>query len=344
MAAQSAGCRPVARGPDPESVRNQEMVDLGALWIDRPDALQRLDGMMLDARTRDDVEHFIRHGYVILRECVDPALADRVLADALAMFEAPQRYVVRESSVYIDPGKIRELAHGHRIIDLYEVSPAARDAAFAPHAANFLRAVFGEPAIGIQSLFFEYGSQQAIHQDTAYVVSRKPLALAAAWIALEDVAQGTGELIYYPGGHRFPHYFFNNGASKAWSAGRDGTEVHQRYLRHLHVCAKEAAIKLDRFLPRKGDVLIWHADLPHGGSLITQSRTRRSLVVHFVPKSVKAYYQTVIGRDYYEFSHPSGHLFTSRHFALKKVDRDGRAPILFDNGISAERAERHCVF
>ena len=36
------------------------------------------------------------------------------------------------------------------------------------------------------------------------------------------------------------------------------------------------------FLPRRGDVLIWHAALVHEGSPITdQSRTRKSLVTHY---------------------------------------------------------------
>ena len=36
------------------------------------------------------------------------------------------------------------------------------------------------------------------------------------------------------------------------------------------------------FLPRKGDVFIWHAQLYHGGAPIeTPGRTRRSMVAHF---------------------------------------------------------------
>lgn len=38
------------------------------------------------------------------------------------------------------------------------------------------------------------------------------------------------------------------------------------------------------FRPRKGDVLIWSADLVHGGSPVTDpSLTRKSLVGHYCP-------------------------------------------------------------
>jgi len=308
------------------------------LWIDQPDALAQVAGRGFTDETRGHVEHFIERGYTIFRGAVPAEVIDEVSADAQALLTKPERYVVRDKGAYVDTTRIREVGIGHRIIDLYAVSPAARDAIFAPAVGDFLHAVFGEPAIAIQSLHFEYGSQQAIHQDTAYVVSGRPLALAATWIALEDITPGTGELIFFPGGHRFPHFLFGPGM-KAWSQGRDGTEVHQRYLAQLQAQAKAAGIKTERFLARKGDVLVWHADLPHGGSRITAPGTRRSLVAHFAPISVKANYRNVIGPDYHELAHPTGHFFSSRHFTLRQLDAEGRAPILFDGGVSLKRAQ-----
>ena len=43
----------------------------------------------------------------------------------------------------------------------------------------------------------------------------------------------------------------------------------------------------ERFEANKGDLLIWHADLLHGGAKIENpSRTRKSLVTHFMPLGV----------------------------------------------------------
>jgi len=50
-------------------------------------------------------------------------------------------------------------------------------------------------------------------------------------------------------------------------------------------------LTLQRFLARKGDALIWAADLAHGGSPITDPRlTRRSLVTHYTPESTAPAY------------------------------------------------------
>ena len=46
------------------------------------------------------------------------------------------------------------------------------------------------------------------------------------------------------------------------------------------------------FLPKKGDVIIWHANLIHGGAPVTDpSLTRKSMVVHYYAKDVIKYHE-----------------------------------------------------
>ena len=59
------------------------------------------------------------------------------------------------------------------------------------------------------------------------------------------------------------------------------------HLQSLHDRSKERGLKLEHFMARKADALIWAADLAHGGSPITDpALTRRSLVTHYTPESV----------------------------------------------------------
>jgi ectoine hydroxylase-related dioxygenase (phytanoyl-CoA dioxygenase family) len=52
---------------------------------------------------------------------------------------------------------------------------------------------------------------------------------------------------------------------------------------------EERGLKTEKFMAKKGDVLIWHADLMHGGARIQDPRqTRKSLVAHFMPLGVMA--------------------------------------------------------
>lgn len=311
--------------------------DLGELWIDRPDTAAHLATLGLDRQTERDLAFFIDQGYVIIPGALSAELADHVVADAHSVMRHPTRYVVRDKGQYVDPAQMTEFHLGHRIIDLYAVSPAAREAVFTPRVSNLLQAAFGEPAVVIQSLYFEYGSQQAIHQDTAYVVSRRPMALAAIWIALEDIEPGTGELCYYPGGHRVPHHLFG-GTRKHWIQAQDGAEAHQAYFQYLHDQSRALGSELATFHAKKGDVLIWHADLPHGGSRIRHMRSRRSYVLHFAPQSVKAHYFDKIGPHYRELPAAGGNFFSCRHYKLGELDAAGQAALLFDGGVSRRRA------
>ena len=56
---------------------------------------------------------------------------------------------------------------------------------------NF-KIVLRRTALLFQSLSFIKGSNQGIHQDTAYVVTDQPMKLIATWIALEDINPGSG--------------------------------------------------------------------------------------------------------------------------------------------------------
>jgi ectoine hydroxylase-related dioxygenase (phytanoyl-CoA dioxygenase family) len=117
----------------------------------------------------------------------------------------------------------------------------------------------------------------------------RPLELAACWIALEDVRPGAGELIYVPGSHRFDDFDFNG--KKHWSPVEDGPEKHEEWARWIHIEAERRQLPVGRFLAKRGDILIWHADLAHGGSpIVDPALTRQSLVGHFCPSGRSPHY------------------------------------------------------
>jgi ectoine hydroxylase-related dioxygenase (phytanoyl-CoA dioxygenase family) len=152
-----------------------------------------------------------------------------------------------------------------------------------------LKSIFDDKPKVFQSLCFWQGSEQAIHKDAAYVkVDTGPLRLAATWLALEDITPGTGELEFYIGSHRAPDYLF--GGVHKWMENLP--EEHHRFLQSLYDDAEKYSQRHGSFLAKQGDVLIWHADLAHGGSQITQpDKTRKSLVAHFTSAADEPFYR-----------------------------------------------------
>jgi phytanoyl-CoA hydroxylase len=86
---------------------------------------------------------------------------------------------------------------------LETVSLAARRLSLNRFTCDFLSHVFLDHPAVIQSLTFWRGSQQPAHLDYPWVIVQAKLAhLAASWVALEDVHEDSGPLIYYPGSHK----------------------------------------------------------------------------------------------------------------------------------------------
>ena len=319
--------------------KKQSVARYGELWVDRTEKVAARLKRVPDP-LRPYVRDFIERGYVVFPGAVPEEIVDRIIADKNRVFAEPEKFVLKHKGQYTDPCTLEALDRGDRIVDLFAISPAARDAIAAPIITQFLQTVFDDYPVAMQSIYFQYGSQQALHQDTAYVISEKPLSLAACWIALEDVVPGSGELIYYPKSHRFEHFLFS-GEHKNWMPARDGQEQHQQFLQSLHDQASAKEIEQEAFLARKGDVLIWHADLAHGGNPIDQpDQTRMSLVAHFCPRAVKATYRKHIPQTYCEVKHASGMYFTCRHYDLAPLDRGhDEADLIYDGGVTKRRTE-----
>jgi len=165
-----------------------------------------------------------------------------------------------------------------KINDLYLRSSIIREVALNSRLSRILKELLqGEPTI-CNSLNFLRGSNQPVHADTWYMPPPDEKRLVAVSICLEDVSPDAGPIFYYPGSHLIPPYRFSHGKIHAVA---DEMDLCNEYL------AKEIAargLKKETFLGRKGDVLIWHAQLLHGGDQTRDFiKTRRSLVVHYWP-------------------------------------------------------------
>ena len=267
----------------------------GGLWTDRDDANVLVEeGRTSGAFTYDEakqLKHWIEHGWVALPGAVDPASCaalrealerDRVAGGSGLLAQTPDGVTF--------PFGPDHVMDGVRVVDVYWRHERALEILFSSAITAFLRLVFEEPPLLFQGLSFERGSEQGLHQDTFFVVVDRPLELAAAWIALEDVEAGSGELMYLDRSHEAPEYVFG-GDRKHWNPDVDGPETLAVASQRLVSLATELGFERRTFLPRQGDVFIWSADLAHGGSPITRpGTTRASLVGHYCPATARPFY------------------------------------------------------
>jgi phytanoyl-CoA hydroxylase len=269
----------------------------GGLWIDRHDWLDRLalkhrSGELSDALSAA-IFRFVRDGYLVIESAVEPDLIERLNAEIDEVWVSPPPGMLMETFEpegrmrYVPPDQTYRSGRT-KLLDLYAFSPLTRQAIASPKVVEFLAAIFEDRPKAFQGLMFHVGSQQAIHKDTAYVkIDSNPMHLAATWLALEDIEAGTGELEYFVGSHRAADFLF--GGTSKWMENH--TADHERFLHSLHEDAEAHGHVRGSFLAKRGDVLIWHADLAHGGSSVTQpGRLRKSLVTHFTAEGDDPFY------------------------------------------------------
>jgi phytanoyl-CoA hydroxylase len=270
----------------------------GRLWIDEPDWLEVVARRRWSGEFSEELSErifrFVRDGYIIIPQAVPTDLLDRLDAEIEQLWSAPPAGLLIETyepdnRVKHIPPVVEYRAGNTRLLDVFAFSPMARAVIANPPAMEFLRAIFGARPKAMQSLSFWNGSQQPIHKDTAYVrVDTGAMRLAATWLALEDVEAGTGELEYYIGSHRSPAFMF--GGESRWMQHKP--QEHPDFLHSLHEDARRFGHPRGSFLGKRGDVLIWHADLAHGGAQISKpGRSRRSLVAHFCAEADEPYYR-----------------------------------------------------
>jgi len=91
----------------------------------------------------------------------------------------------------------------------------------------------------------------------------------------------SGPLIYFPGSHRLPYL-----SARSLGLDRDAVmaEPHpQRFFEPVwQQAVSEHPFDKQEFLPKRGELLIWHANLLHGGKPVQDRSSRRwSQVIHY---------------------------------------------------------------
>lgn len=262
----------------------------GGLWTDRLDADDVLEGRLrtgeVTERQGDLLRRFIRDGALELPGAVPPPLIDAVAREFRDAFAGgnPDIWVehVIDDVRHFAPARPELEQLPGKMLDLHGYSATTRDAVFAPEVRELLTLLFEGPILAFQSLGFVRGTEQPAHRDSAYVVVSAPMEMVASWMALEDVGPGSGELEYFAGSHRIGERLLVEGRKDVPAEIPD----HGEYLESLRAAAVAAGCERRGFLAKKGDILLWSADLLHGGSRVEDpTLSRRSLVTHYCPAS-----------------------------------------------------------
>ncbi len=167
-----------------------------------------------------------------------------------------------------------------RIQDAWQFDEDVRAIAANQAVIDLLSKLYGRNAFPFQTLNFPVGTQQDAHSDSVHFSSLPERFMCGVWLAMEDIGPDSGPLFYCPGSHKWP--IMTNALIGRRGYGSDLASAQDPYgpawqaLRDVHGAQEEV------FLARKGQALIWCANLLHGGSRQHDlTLTRWSQVTHY---------------------------------------------------------------
>lgn len=192
-----------------------------------------------------------------------------------------------------------------------------------PTLIRFLSRILGDDPVLFGSLNFEKGTEQRVHVDAMYFWPEPFFSMAGVWIALEDVDENNGPLFYISESHKLDMLMgqeialdkpdllaarnkARNGLlspeEKSRLAASLGNEWTEKYL----VLLEKKGLEAVPVPIKKGDVVIWHSLLGHGGMKIKdKNRSRKSVVYHYFGQKTKLFsFENFMLLDKGEFTEP----------------------------------------
>jgi phytanoyl-CoA hydroxylase len=217
--------------------------------------------------------YYEREGYVVVRGLIGPNECDHAQAIFEREVKPTDSFIYRQATA--NPERHVYTRYGYMLNSILNVQsldpgrfPEFRKTGTSLITSNRLQAVlgvlFGEPGKLVQSMYFEGNPATWAHQDTYYLDSEHLGAMAAAWIAVDDIKPGAGRFYVYPKSHLY---------DIAKNRGEfDLGFNHARYKDHVKHVIEEQGFECRAPALSKGDVLFWNGKTIHG-SLDTSNIT-----------------------------------------------------------------------
>ena len=215
----------------------------------------------MNALTEDQCKQFAELGYLIIDFEFSKLLLDEIVTHV--------SYLYRKD-------RCSEIGAPRRVQDAWKTVTAVRKLAVSPVVLSALKQLFGREPLPFQTLNFPVGTRQRSHSDTVHFNSIPSGFMVGVWVALEDIDEANGPLQYYPGSHKLPEYSMQDFNLAV------GYSNYHKYEECIDDLIKEKGLVSELGLVTRGQAIIWHPNLLHGGAeQLDSKRTRHSQVTHY---------------------------------------------------------------
>lgn len=243
----------------------------GVPFVESPLFARLIDESTLDAREAEIARSLNERGYAVI-DFPDP--------DVHARIDRIKARLAVEFGLDLDDTAITKYPGALRVQDAWQTDEDVRAIAANAEVLRLLSKLYGREAFPFQTLNFPVGTQQHAHTDAIHFSSQPERFMCGVWLAFEDTHPDAGPLVYYPGSHKWPILTNAMIGRRGWQSQTSSAQTPFESVWNAMVDA--SGIQPEYFIARKGQALIWAANLLHGGSQqIDPTRTRWSQVTHY---------------------------------------------------------------
>ena len=217
-----------------------------------------------------------KNGYLIWEQFLDGETVDTInqeIDELLHKDEVGFNYTQRKIfNAYRQSFTIRKVIKDKRLLEL-------------------LSFLLDKKVLPFQTINFLKSSEQQAHSDWIHMSTFPKGYLIAAWFALEDITLEQGPVSYFPGSHLLP-YLNNRDYGNSANAMKVDGEANKKYEKIITSLVEEHPLQKQIFTAKKGDMLVWHGNLIHGGEpMLHKDLTRKSMVAHYFAEGVICYHE-----------------------------------------------------
>lgn len=228
------------------------------------------------------LKKFDEDGYVVLKLDGVNDLIDEVNSDVDKLIE---------SGEYRTNSKIYSYNDSPRIVESWKYSRASHNLAFNAQVMEFLSDYFAAEPLPFSTINFLRSTEQPLHSDYIHFGTIPHLRLAASWVALEDIDPKSGPLQIVVQSHKKDLVCFSDIAPRVARSLGDVKEHYTMYEDYIRSMIKDSELKVVSPILKKGEAIIWNANLLHGSpSCENNQLSRRSQVTHYHFSETEIFY------------------------------------------------------
>ena len=202
--------------------------------------------------------------------------------------------------------KIYSYNDSPRVVESHKFSENCYNLAKHPSVIETLSNIYTSEPLSFSTINFIESTQQPLHSDYVHFGTVPAFLLAGSWIALEDIDPDSGPLQVVPGSHKFDAFEFSMVSPNLPTSITEVKRLYSLYEEWVKEYLEFNSIQAITPEMKKGDCIIWAANLLHGSpERKNVTLQRKSQVTHWSFSDVQMHYNP-------NFSIPSHKKFTER--------------------------------